>query len=431
MAESTILTSAEGLRRAYVPGFFKALENASLNLWKLTSEFQQSQSIGEGLYFPFIGYSPKNLSGSSSGNTLFRDTVQRSQVQGKVAPVEIAANFKISALLKNVGTRDGAFNGGEYAQHVEETSQDLAKYLNRLTACSHGTSRLAVVQDTVTATSFTASVTETYPYGVSNLMVGDTISNYTDDAFQTPVNVDKRITAINPETRVVSFGESLTWTAGTSVYRAGMAGISFNGFRNLIADSNTATSLHGQDRQTLSYLNAVVNNIYNGGNDRELLEEDVRKVLNRIKGNGGMGIDTFAGNPGVLDSYLRINATLRQYQVPAGTWFNQALGRDATKMKFAYDGGNISLFEDVNLLPRALYILKKSSLRKFEAMPLGWFDDDGKMLRQVVGYSGGFAGHRAAWEAQMGWQGNLGIQEPNQVGVVLGVTDTFNGDTVA
>lgn len=430
MAESTITTSAEGLRRAYVPGFFKSLENHSLNLWKLTSEFQQSQSVGVGLYFPFIGYSPKNLSGSSTGNTLFRDTLQRSQVQGVVAPVEFAASFKISALLKNVGTKDGAFNGGEYAQHVEETAQDLAKYLNRVTACSHGTSRLAVVQDTVTATSFTASVAEATPYGVSNLMVGDTISSYTDDAFQTPANVDKVITSINPETRVVGFGESLTWTAGHSIYRSGMAGIAMNGFRNLIADVNTAATLHGQPR-TLSYLNAVVKNIYNGGADRDLLEEDIRQTLNRIKGNGGSGIDTFAGNPGVMDSFLRINATLRQYNVNSGQSFTQVLGRDPAKMKFGYDGGNISLFEDVNLLPRALYMLKKSALRKFEAMPLGWFDDDGKMLRQVVGYSGGFAGHRAAWEAQMGWEGNLGIQEPNQVGVILGVTDSFNGDTVS
>jgi len=30
----------------------------------------------------------------------------------------------------------------------------------------------------------------------------------------------------------------------------------------------------------------------------------------------------------------------------------------------------------------------------------------------------------------MGWQGNLGIQDPNQVGLITGVVDTFNGDTV-
>lgn len=430
MAESTITTSAEGLRRAYLPGFFKALEDHSLNLWKLTSEFQQSQSVGEGIYFPFIGYSPKNLSGSATGNTLFRDTVQRSQVQGRVAPVEIAASFKISALLKNVGTKDGAFNGGEYAQHVEETSQDLAKYLNRLTASSHGTSRLAVVAATVTSASFVAACTEAFPYGVSNLMVGDTISNYTDDTATVAINTDVRIIAIDPETRTVTCDASHTWTAGTMIYRSGMAGIPFNGLRNLIADVGTAATIHGQPR-TLSYLNAVVKNIYNAGVHRDLTEEDVRQTLNRIKGNGGSGVDTFICNPGVADSFLRINSTFRQYNVNPGTAFNQVLGRDPSKMKFGYEGSNISVFTDTNVLPRVMYMLKKSQLRKYEAMPLGWFDDDGKMLRQVVGYSNGFAGHRAAWEAQMGWQGNLGVQDPNQLGLIEGITDTFNGDTIA
>lgn len=430
MAESTVTNSANALRRAYVPGFFKALEDHSLNLWKLTSEFQQSKSIGEGLYFPFIGYSPKNLSGSSTGNTLFRETVQRGQVQGVVAPVEIAANFKISALLKNVGTKDGAFNGGEYAQHVEETSQDLAKGLNRFAAISHGTCRLAVVEATVTSASFVAECSETYPYGVSNLMVGDTISNYPDDTSGSVINDGYRITAIDPETRTVTVDASATWTAGTMIYRTGMRGIAMNGLRNLVANAGIASTLHTLARGTYSYLNAVVKNIYSGGNPRDLTEEDIRGVLNRIKGNGGSGLDIMAGNPGVADSFLRINASLRQYNVTNGEVYAPKFGKDPSKISFGFEGSNLRYFQDNNLQARTLYLLKKSSLRKFEAMPMGWFDDDGKMLRQVVGISGGVVGHRAAWEAQMGWQGNLGIQEPNQVGVIVGVTDTFNGDTV-
>lgn len=430
MAESTITTSANALRRAYVPGFFKALEDHSLNLWKLTSEFQQSQSIGEGLYFPFIGYSPKNTSGSSTGNTLFRDTAQRAQVQGVVAPVEIAGSFKISALLKNVGTKDGAFNGGEYAQHVEETSQDLAKILNRYAASSHGTGRLAVVETTVTSASFVCECSETNPYGVSNLMLGDKISNYTADSAGSVINDDFEIIGIDPDTRTVTVDASATWTAGTHIYKAGLYGIAMNGMRNLIANVSTAATIHGQAR-TLQYLNAVVKNIYSSGSPRDLTEEDVRQTLNRIKGNGGSGLDTLAGNPGVGDSYLRINASLRQYNVPIGQAFDrQVLGKDPTKMTFGYEGSNLRFFQDQNLLPRSLYLLKKGSLRKFEAMPMGWFDDDGKMLRQVVGSSGSYVGHRAAWEAQMGWQGNLGVQEPNQLGVILGVLDTFNGDTL-
>lgn len=430
MGESTVTTSANALRRAYVPGYFKALEDHSLNLWKLTSEFQQSKSIGEGLYFPFIGYSPKNLSGSSTGNTLFRETVQRGQIQGVVAPVEVATSFKISALLKNVGTKDGAFNGGEYASHVEETSQDLAKGLNRFVASSHGTCRLAVVETTVTSDTFVAECSETYPYGVSALMVGDTISNYTADSAGSVVNDGFRILEINPETREVTVDASATWTAGTMIYRTGMYGLALNGMRNLIANASIAADLHGKARGTYAYLNAVVKNIYSGGNPRDLTEEDIRGVLNRIKGNGGEGLNTLAGNPGVADSYLRINATLRQYNVDNGQVFNQVLGKDPSKMAFGFEGTNLKFFQDNNLQARSLYLLKKSSLRKFEAMPMGWFDDDGKMLRQVVGISGGVVGHRAAWEAQMGWQGNLGVQEPNQLGLIVGVTDTFNGDNV-
>jgi hypothetical protein len=426
MAATTNSLIAGSLKRHYPKQFFKVLENEELTLLNLCDALEDWKAIGDATYFPFYISTPKNISASSTGDTTIRAAAQRQEVQGSVTPVEIVGNFEISDYTKNTATAAGSFNGGELARETEETSQGLAKMINRYLASSHGTGRLAMVDaSTVASTSFVAAVTEARPYGVSNLMVGDVIDIYDTDSAGAAQYSAVTITNIDRSTRTVTTGTSMTLTAGWSIYRAGAYGLSINGLRNLIDNGTAAATIHGQIRATYNALNAVYLNIYSGGVATDLTEEQVRQTLNQVHANGGRP-DTAVCNPGVADAYLRINATLRQYIVPNGDLFESKVGTP-NKMSVGFRDLNLSVVREVNALPRAFYMLRKGDLKKVIARDMGWYDEDGEMVRMSIA-SGAY---KTSWSAAMGWLGNICNPSPNFQGIVIGAKDSFNGDSVS
>lgn len=426
MAATTNSLIAGSLKRHYPKQFFKVLENEELTLLNLCDSLEDWKAIGDATYFPFYISTPKNISASSTGDTTIRAAAQRQEVQGSVTPVEIVGNFEISDYTKNTATAAGSFNGGELARETEETSQGLAKMINRYLASSHGTGRLAMVDAaTVASTSFVAAVTEARPYGVSNLMVGDVIDIYDTDSAGAAQYSAVTITNIDRSTRTVTTGTSMTLTAGWSIYRAGAYGLSINGLRNLIDNGTAAATIHGQTRATYNALNAVYLNIYSGGVATDLTEEQVRQTLNQVHANGGRP-DTAVCNPGVADAYLRINATLRQYVVPNGDLFESKVGTP-NKMSVGFRDLNLNIVREVNALPRAFYMLRKGDLKKVIARDMGWYDEDGEMVRMSIA-SGAY---KTSWSAAMGWLGNICNPSPNFQGIVIGVKDSFNGDSVS
>lgn len=426
MAATTNSLIAGSLKRNYPKQFFKVLENEELTLLNLCDSLEDWKAIGDATYFPFYISAPKNISASSTGDTTIRAAAQRQEVQGSVTPVEIVGNFEISDYTKNTATAAGSFNGGELARETEETSQGLAKMINRYLASSHGTGRLAMVDAaTVASTSFVAAVTEARPYGVSNLMVGDVIDIYDADSAGAAQYSAVTITNIDRSTRTVTTGTSMTLTAGWSIYRAGAYGLSINGLRNLIDNGTAAATIHGQTRATYNALNSVYLNIYSGGVATDLTEEQVRQTLNQVHANGGRP-DTAVCNPGVADAYLRINATLRQYIVPNGDLFTSKVGTPKD-LSVGFRDLNLKLVREVNALPRAFYMLRKGDLKKVIARDMGWYDEDGEMVRMSIG-SGAY---KTSWSAAMGWLGNVCNPSPNFQGIVIGAKDSFNGDSVS
>ena len=426
MAATTNSLIAGSLKRHYPKQFFKVLENEELTLLNLCDALEDWKAIGDATYFPFYISAPKNISASSTGDTTIRAAAQRQEVQGSVTPVEIVGNFEISDYTKNTATAAGSFNGGELARETEETSQGLAKMINRFLASSHGTGRLAMVDAaTVASTSFVAANTEARPYGVSNLMVGDVIDIYDADSAGAAQYSAVTITNIDRATRTVTTGTSMTLTAGWSIYRASAYGLAINGLRNLIDNGTAASTIHGQTRATYNALNSVYLNIYSGGVAQALTEEQVRQTLNQVHANGGRP-DTAICNPGVADAYLRINATLRQYIVPNGDLFDSKVGTP-NNLSVGFRDLNLKVVREVNALPRAFYMLRKGDLKKVIARDMGWYDEDGEMVRMSIG-SGAY---KTSWSAAMGWLGNICNPSPNFQGLVIGALDSFNGDSVA
>jgi hypothetical protein len=426
MAPTTNALIAGSLKRHYPKQFFKVLEDTEITLLNLCDSLEDWKAIGDATYFPFYIAAPKNISASSTGNTTIRAASQRQEVQGSVTPVEIVGNFDISDYTKQTATAAGSFNGGELARETEETSVNTAKMINRYLASSHGTGRLAMVQDaTVAVTTFVAAVSEARPYGVSNLMVKDFIDIYDADSAGTAQYSNVQITNIDPLTRNVTTDTTMTLTAGWSIYRASAYGLTINGLRNLIDNGTAAATISGQTRATYNALNSVYSNIYQAGVPQNLTEEMVRQVYNRVRLNGGRP-DTLVCNPGVADAYYRINATLRQYVVPNGSLFESKVGSPAS-LAAALREDNLKVVRENNGLPRAMYMLRKGDLKKVIARDLGWYDDDGDMIRMSI-TSGSYT---TSWMAAMGWLGNIVLPSPNFTGIIIGIVDTLNGDSVA
>lgn len=426
MAATTNALITGLLKRNYPKQYFKALENEEIVLLNLCDDLEDWKAQGDATYFPFYISSPKNISGSSTGNTDIRAADQRQMVQGSVTPVELVGNLEVSDYTKQTANSAGAFNGGDWALETDEVSTSTAKMISRFLASSHGTGRLAMIQDaTVASTSFVAAVSEARPYGVSNLMVGDFIDIYDVDSAGTAAYSNVKITNIVRSTRTVTTNTSMSLTAGYSVYRASMYGFSINGMRNTIDDGTASATYCGQTRATYSALNSVITNIYNGGVASDLTEEQVRQTLNQIHSNGGRP-DTAYCNPGVADAYYRINATLRQYVVPNGSLFESKVG-SPNKQSIAFRDLNLGVVRDVNALPRAFYMFKKGDIKKLIARDLGWYEDDGGMIRMGIGT----VNYRTTWTAAMGWLGNIVTPAPNWLGAVLGAKDSFNGDVIA
>lgn len=414
------------LKRNYPKQYFEALENEEIVLLNLCDNLDDWKAQGDATYFPFFIANAKNISGSSTGNTDIRAADQFTMVQGSVTPVEIVGNLEVSDYSKRTANAAGAFNGGDWEVETDGVSTSTAKMISRFLCSSHGTGRLAMVNaDTSASTSFVAAVTEARPYGVSNLMVGDYIDIYDLDSAGSSVYTNVKITNIVRSTRTVTTNTSMSLTAGQSIYRAGMYGFAINGMRNTIDDGGASATYCGQTRSTHSALNSVITNIYSGGVATDLTEEQVRQTLNQIHSNGGRP-DTAFCNPGVADAYYRINATLRQYVVPNGSLFESKVG-SPNKQTIGFRDLTLSVVRDVNALPRAFYMFKKGDIKKLIARDLGWYEDDGGIVRMGIGT----VNYRTTWAAAMGWLGNIVTPAPNWMGAVLGVKDSFNGDSVA
>lgn len=427
MASTTNALISGSLKRNYPKQFFKVLENTEITLLNLCDGLDEWTPRGDATYFPFYISQPKNISASSTGGTAIRTPSQRQEVQGSLTPVEIIGNISITDYTKRTNPDSkGEFNGGEWARATDETSTQTAKMINRYLASSHGTGRLAMVDaGTVASVSFVAAVTEARPYGVSNLMAGDFIDIYDADSAGAAQYSNVKIENIDPVTRTVTTNTSMTLTAGWSIYRASAYGLSINGLRNLIDNGAASATIHGQTRATYNALNSVVSNVYQAGVAQALTEEMVRQVYNRVRLNGGSP-DTLICNPGVADAYYRINATLRQYIVPNGSMFESKIG-SPKDLAASFRDDNLKVVREDNGLPRALYMIKKGALKKAIARDLGWYDDDGNIVRMTISGSG----YAASWDAAMGWLGNVCNPAPNQAGLVLGVLDSLNGDSVA
>lgn len=431
MSTSTIQNSAGSAKRVYqaIKKLVRQVENDELTFYKMCSDFEEVPAEGEegGVRFPIFVSPEKNISGSNFGATTVRAVDQRTEVQGAVAPVEVTANFDIADMLTKTGNERGAFVP-ELVRTTTTQTQQLAKMIQRYACSSHGTGRLGVVQDaTVGVTTFVLSKAAATCYGDAVLMVNDYIDIYDLDSSGSAAYSNVKVTKIDHATRTVTTNTTMTLTAGYSIYRADMYGLAINGLRNLVDNGDYALTIHGLTRSdNPTALNSVKKSIYSGSNPQDLTQQPIDDAMDLCLSYGAK-IDTLMGSPGVVQAFNRINVTLRQVTIPTGQGpLKQQLGRKGNGT-YEYRGNMCQLVLDVNALPRTLYGFESGVFRKYIVSDIEWMSRDGSMYQRGIGSTGM---SKTSWTGVAVWQGNFGIQRPNNVFLIEGAKDTFHGDTV-
>lgn len=415
MGVSTVTNLSNSLRRTYANRYFKAFQSDFTPILDELDECPDEPTRGVGWFFPFYIRTPQNWRVSAEGGSM-GTVAQRSEIQGQVNAVEFLGWMQISELLKNAGTKDAAWNGGELNRQMKETTGDITKGMQRMFCISHGTGRLAVVEaSTVAANTFTAKNDE----GVTNLMEGDVIDFVNLDsggAVQgTPAHT---ITAINRQTRLVTFdGVAETLTLNWGVYKTGDYGRGVNGFHGLVDDGSFQDLLHGQSRAANPKLKAQVRD---PGAPTELTEEHMRQICDDIFLIGGE-VDHISGNVGVMNAFFDIQAGDRRYQIEKGQTAKMVLGYREGDALFSYDKGSIVIRKNPNLPARTLYFYSlKNSMYKHTLKKLGWLDEGGSILRLTPG-NGTFA---TSWTALVYAATNLSCFAPCWNGVRRNIKDS-------
>lgn len=420
MGVSTITNLSNSLRRSYSNKYFRAFQNDFTPILNELDECPDEPTRGVGWFFPFHLASPQNWRVAAEGGSM--GTVnQRSEVQGQVNAVEFLGWMQISELLKNAGTRDAGWNGGELNRQMRETTTDITKGMQRMFVMSHGTGRLCVVDaTTVASTTFVAALDE----GVNALMVNDTLDFVDTDSGGTVQESALQVDKIVRSSRTVTLDSAVSLTSGWGGYRTGDYGRGSNGLHGLVDDATFQDSQHGQSRATYEQLKSTVRD---PGTPTELTEQHMRDICDEIYLNGGE-IDRIYCNVGVMNAFFDVETGNRRYNIERGQTAKFVLGYREGDALFSYDKGTYVLRKDPNLPARTMYFVSlKTSFMKHTLKKLGWLDEGGSILRLTPNGSDGF---NTSWTALIYSACNISCLAPIWNGVRRNIKDnSIAGDS--
>lgn len=345
---------------------------------------------------------------------------QRVEIQGKVNAVEFMAYFQLSEMLKNAGVRDAAWNGGEMARHMKETTRDVTKGMQRMFVISHGTGRLAVVEaGTVASLSWVAKLDE----GVSCLEPNELVDFYNLDSGGAAQYSASLISKVARTTaRTVTMSAVHTLTANWGVYKAGDYGRGCNGLMGLVDDATKVDLLHGQSRAAYEELKCQK---VDPGGPTDLDEQAMREICDRIYLAGGQ-VDTILTGVGGMNAYFDISTGDRRYVVERSNTPKFRLGYKEGDALFSYDRGDVVIKKDPNMPARTMLFMSKSGFMKHTLRKLGWVDEGGSILRLTPNGSDGF---NSSWTGMMLAQVNISCIEPPWQGIIRNIKDkTVAGD---
>lgn len=211
------------------------------------------------------------------------------------------------------------------------------------------------------------------------------------------------ITAINEGTKVVTYdGADAAADATYSLYRTGSAGLEPSGFGVIVDD---AATLHGLAVATEAKWASVID--ANGGVNRALSESLMIKLCDNIRRKGGKVTVIFT-SLGVRRAYFNLLTQQRRY---ADT---KEFAGGFSGLAFNY-GTEIPVVEDVDCQPNRMVFLNEKELKIYQSKDWHWADEDGNVLKNVVGYDAFEAFMRKYWE--------IGTSRRNSHGQLKDITE--------
>ena len=220
----------------------------------------------------------------------------------------------------------------------------------------------------------------------------------------TPKIVNRKITAINTSTKVVTYdGADGTMVATDKVVRAGNVNREMTGLGAIVKDTGT---LYNVDPTVVGLWKAVVN--ANGGSNRALTEALMIKVADDIRVNGSYPTVIFT-NLGVRRAYYNLLKTDRRFVN------TQKFDGGFEGLAFATDKGDIPVVTDPDCPFNRMYFVNEKEVTLYREDNWGWMDEDGDIMQRVIGFD--------AYEARMFMYAETGTHRRNSHGILADLTE--------
>jgi hypothetical protein len=407
--------------------YFKPFQNDFTPLLDALDECPDEPIKGRQWDVPLYLSSARNTRAGAEGGA--QPTVKASsEILGTVRAQEFKGAIQLTHLLNLVGTKDVSWNGGQLNQQMKSTTTDLAKLMQIEFVLSHGTARLAVVDEAVVSgNTFKARL----PTSIFGLGVNDLVDFVNTDTGGTVQVSARQITAIDRTTRgivgggaintyagTVTFdGAAANLTAGWGVYKSGDYGSGPNGIRGLVGDATLAANFLGQPRATYPQLNANVSS--NSGTPRALTEDLMRQMADQIYHNGGE-VEQIWCNTGLMNAYAKTQVSDKRYAIEKGAFPKYISGYHEGDLLFAYDNATAVIKRDPQIPAREMYFLAlKNSFYKHTTADLGWLNKGGSVLLPTPNSTG----YDYSWTALLYAAANISCYFPLSNGVIRDLID--------
>lgn len=393
---------------------------------KLSKSVPAGAKVSEGLVkFNGVLALPQNVSQIIDGDDLM-DAGERSEVQFELKPTIFQSTMNIGWLTKKVAnTQKAAFNQGETRRRTEETVGNHGKFIESTYVGTTGSGIRAYVES-----SSASGLVLKAPERVRLIRQGMKISVRNGGAPVATLDA-VRVTSVNPDTNRITTAGGPTYTnavANDSVYVVSKAAQTLtslfaNGLRGLVDDGVNQQYIHGQDRTAVGNekLKSVVSD--NGGTLRNLTEQILIRICNKVRDGCGKRITDCWTSPGQIEKYIEFVAPDRRRAVEGGNYDKSTGYKSTDEMVHYFPGGKFVLNTSFDLIPRELYLLSWDTWFHYVAQETQWVDE-GSMLHLAIGS----AGYKARWDAFMASMENIGLDMPCANAVVRDLKDPILGD---
>lgn len=416
---------AASIKETYVPGVVEPLLNNELVFrpWLKSAAGLNHELGGYATFIANLG--GDQALGQAADNSALPPTVDRTDLRLQLKPSAFYGALQLGILTMNAVDSDtNSWNRGELKRQMNDRLEQMGKFMESTYTGTHGTGRRARVEAEVGTNTFTAAL----PEGTMLLRKGMLVSGRSTDAGSVSGSFDnQRITAINPDTRLVTYGGTdRTTTAGDHIHVVTEAsqtltgGVFANGLRGLVDDATYLDTVHGKSRAT--YPDIKSQRFSNGGVLRNLSEQILLQACMTTRARSGKNITDIWMSPGQALKWVEFLAPDQRRPVTSGTG-NKEMGFKEGDLRLTAPGIGADVHISYDIVPREVYLLNRDTFFIYNAK------DTGPLTDQLLHLSPASASFKASMIGYLCAVENIGINGRFDANAVISdLSDPLIGD---